>query len=297
MISGVSRIGDGVQIGAADPNRKRRRNSSAATYRWQTTSLKSRSSTASKPRASTRCSTKALLPEALYAVAAKYLHPGSVILDAGCRDAAHLIRLVRDNGANGVGVDPVASHIERANAAIEAAALRDRIEVVEGVIQELAFPDDHFDFIWCRDVLELIDDLDVALKQTARVLKASGRMLVYAVFATERLDAREAAILSSSVVVESNLDQNHVEHAFERAGFRIDYIDTVGSEWREYDEEHEQPVSKALLRLSRLRRQRDAVVEDYGADTYEHVEAALHWLLYLLIGKLMPVIYVLHKAT
>jgi ubiquinone/menaquinone biosynthesis C-methylase UbiE len=93
-------------------------------------------------------------PDMLYDVAGEYLRPGSVILDAGCRDAQHLIRLVEAHDAVGVGVDPVAVHIERANAAIAAAGLASRIEVFAGFMQELPYPDEHFDFVWCRDVIE-----------------------------------------------------------------------------------------------------------------------------------------------
>jgi hypothetical protein len=41
-------------------------------------------------------------------------------------------------------------------------------------------------------------------------------------------------------------------------GLAIDAMRVVGTEWREFAEERTQPASRALLRLSRLRRQRDA---------------------------------------
>src|SRR5918998_1241569 len=59
-------------------------------------------------------------PDSLYDVAGEYLKAGSKVLDAGCRDAAHLIRLAQLYGVTGVGVDPVEIHIERAQAAVEA---------------------------------------------------------------------------------------------------------------------------------------------------------------------------------
>ena len=56
--------------------------------------------------------------------------------------------------------------------------------------------------------------------------------------------------------VEGNLDRGVMEAAFVHSGFEIEAVDEeVGMEWREYAEERTQPVSKALLRLSRLRRQ------------------------------------------
>ena len=86
-------------------------------------------------------------PDSLHDLASEYLLPGAVILDAGCRDAADLIRLVRAHNATGVGVDPVELHVARANAAVAAAELGRRVEIFQGVIEALPHPDGHFDFV------------------------------------------------------------------------------------------------------------------------------------------------------
>ena len=52
-------------------------------------------------------------PDRLHELASPYLHPADIVLDAGCRDAAHLIRIVQEHQVTGVGVDPVTIHIER----------------------------------------------------------------------------------------------------------------------------------------------------------------------------------------
>jgi ubiquinone/menaquinone biosynthesis C-methylase UbiE len=116
-------------------------------------------------------------PDSLYDLAGHYLAAGSRLLDAGCRDAAHLIRLVQIYDATGVGVDPVELHIERARAAIESAGVESRADVFVGAMQDLPFPDGHFDFVWCRDVVEQVDDLDAALGEAFRVLNPSGTCL------------------------------------------------------------------------------------------------------------------------
>lgn len=86
-------------------------------------------------------------PDSLHDIAGTYLAPGSRLLDAGCRDAAHLIRLLRRYDVTGVGVDPIEAHIERARAAVEDAGVAERAEVFVGVMQDLPFPDGHFDFV------------------------------------------------------------------------------------------------------------------------------------------------------
>jgi SAM-dependent methyltransferase len=221
---------------------------------------------------------------------------GSRFLDAGCRDAAHLIRLVQLYGGTGVGVDPVEVHIERAKAAVEGAGVADRVDVFVGAMQRLPFPDEYFDFVWCRDVLEQVDDLDAALGEASRVLSSSGRMLVYTTFVTDRLTTREAEMLNRHLGnVPANLIEGRVEEAFARAALAIEQKDVIGTEWREYVEERTGTVSRALLRLSRLRRRRDALVQRVGQDIYDHVEANLHWEIFQFLGKLLPMVYVLRR--
>jgi len=235
-------------------------------------------------------------PDSLYDFAAGHLTANSRLLDAGCRDATHLIRLIQRYGATGVGVDPVGVHIERARTAIESAGVADRVDVFVGVMHDLPFPDGHFDFVWCRDVVEQVDDLDAALREAFRVLRPAGHMLIYTTFATDRLTVQEADMMNRHLGnVRANLVEANVEDAFARAGFAIERKDAIGTEWREYVEERRGTVSQALLRLSRLRRQRDALVQRFGQDICDHVEANLHWETFQFLGKLLPTVYLLRR--
>jgi SAM-dependent methyltransferase len=233
-------------------------------------------------------------PDSLHELAAEYLLPGAVILDAGCRDAADLIRLVRAHDATGVGVDPVELHVARANAAVASAELGGRVEIVQGVIEALPHPDGHFDFVWCRDVVEQLDLLVPALKGVARVLKRDGHMLVYTVFVTDLLTPQEFELLERHLGnVSSNLVERNVEEAFESAGLAIERKEAIGTEFKEYAEERTQPGSRTLLRIARLRRLRRSLIESHGEDIYNHVEANLHWEVFQFLGKLQPTVYVL----
>jgi SAM-dependent methyltransferase len=233
-------------------------------------------------------------PDWLHARAGEYLRPGSVVLDAGCRDAAHLIRLVQAHDIVGVGVEPVAIHVERARAAVATAGLDERIQIVHGTLEDCAYPDAYFDFVWCRDVLEQVEPLVPALREAARVLKPNSRMLVYTTVATDLLEPGEATMLTHHLGnVEPNLVESNIEAAFDSAGLTIEDKDVIGTEWREYAEERTQPVSRALLHLARLRRQRDSVIASHGEDIYRHVEANLHWEALQLLGKLRSIVYLL----
>jgi SAM-dependent methyltransferase len=236
-------------------------------------------------------------PYAMHDLAADYVTPGAMILDAGCRDAEHLIRLVQAHDARGVGVDPVEVHVERARSAVSRAGLGSRIEIVRGVMSALGYPDGHFDLVWCRDVLEQVDPLEPALAEAARVLRPGGYMLVFTVVTTSLLEPTERDMLANHLGnVTRNLSERVVEDAFGGAGLVTERKDLIGTQWREYAEERTQPVSRALLRLARLRRQQDSLIRDHGEDIYRHIEANLHWELFQFLGKLQPVLYVLVRS-
>jgi SAM-dependent methyltransferase len=233
-------------------------------------------------------------PDSLHDLAAEYLAPGAVILDAGCREAADLIRLVRAHDATGVGLDPVEIHVARAHGAVAAADLDARIEIVHGVVEALSYPDGHFDFVWCRDVVEQVDLLVPALKGVARVLKHDGHILVYTVFVTDLLAPQESEMLERHLGnVSSNLVERNVEEAFDTAGLAIEWKEAIGTEYKEYAEERTQPASRTLLRIARLRRLRSSLIESHGEDVYNHAEANLHWEVFQFLGKLRPTVYVL----
>jgi SAM-dependent methyltransferase len=233
-------------------------------------------------------------PDFLLDLAAPLLTPRSRLLDVGCRDARHLIPLVTRSGCSGIGIDPIERNLKRARAAVTAAGLEERIEIRRGVIEQLEEADNSVDVVWCRDVLEVVPDLDSGLAEVARVLKSGSVAVIYTVFATPRLEPREAAAINQPLGnVQRNLDRPTVEAAFGHAGFHVDHVDDIGTEFREYEEERSQPVSESLLRLARLRRRRADVISRFGNEKYDLWEASLQWLAYLLLGKLEPVAYVL----
>ena len=231
-------------------------------------------------------------PDTLLDLAAEYLRPGARILDAGCRDAAYLVRLVERHQATGTAVDPVAVHIARAREKVAASGLSHSIEVFHGTVE--ALPTTAFDLIWCRDVLEQVAALDAFTHATARLLAPGGRVLAYTSVVTDLLEPGEAAMLRKHMGnVHENLYEPRLLTAFADAGLTVERRISIGTEWREWAEERTRPASESLLRLSRLRRRRDEIIARHGVEIYEHAEANLHWLPYQCLGKLEPVVYVL----
>jgi SAM-dependent methyltransferase len=237
-------------------------------------------------------------PEVMLALAIERLTPASVVLDVGCRDASHLMQLVRATGASGVGIDPLGRFVEQAREAVAEASLDTRIQIVQAVMQDIPWPDGSFGLVWCRDVIEVVEALEPAITEVARVLQPGGHVILFTVFATDRLEPKEAALLAQNLaVVPANLVEERVEAAFSRAGLAVALKDVIGTEWREHSEERTRPVSRDLLRLARLRRRRDRIVEEAGEEIYGHIESNLHWLVYQFLGKLLPTTYVLRKMA
>jgi SAM-dependent methyltransferase len=232
-------------------------------------------------------------PDQLYEIADPYLHAGQRILDVGCRDARHLIELSRRFSSTGVGVDPVPWHVQRAQAAVEEAGLADQVTIRLGVAEDLGEEPASFDIVWCRDVIEVLPDLTTALAEMRRVLRPAGHLIVYTNLLDGPIDAAETASIHEPLGnVVANLVESDLEDTFADAGFTIKIKHVIGTEWREYLEERDQVVSGELLRLARLRRIRDRVVDRYGEEAFRTAEASLQWGVHQFLGRFVPVIYV-----
>ena len=237
-------------------------------------------------------------PDSLFDDLAGLVGEGSVILDVGCRDGAHLVEIVERFHVVGIGIEPVPLHIERAEQAIAASTRSDDIVVHQATMHNIPLPDSHVDAVWCRDVLEQVDDVDSALCELVRVVKPGAPILVYTTVVTDRLTPAERTMLTHSMGnVDENLDRSRIEAAFDTAGLTIESVRPIGTEWREHAEERTQPVSRALLRLARLGRQEAMITAQHGQDIFDHVEANLHWELFQFLGKLSSLVYLLRAPT
>ncbi|MEM7028211.1 MAG: methyltransferase domain-containing protein [Chloroflexota bacterium] len=222
----------------------------------------------------------------------------SLVLDLGCRNAAQACELHRRFGCRVEGIDFVASNIEAAQKHIKSQGLTDVVQVRQGDIHDMSYTDNGFDFIWCRDVLGHMWDLEQAFVSCARVLKPHGKMLIFEVFATDLLSEEEAKHLWLPLASNpENASRAYFERAFTAAGFSIIEADVISSEWREYGEEtDDKRTSQQLLRIARLRRHRERFMAEFGAKDYAAEMADALYGVYQMLGKLSPVIYSLETS-
>ncbi len=217
----------------------------------------------------------------------------SIVLDLGCRNAAQACEIHHRFGCRVEGIDLVASNIQAAEKRIKNQGLTDAVQVLQGDIHKMPYPDNRFDLIWSRDVLGHMRDLQQAFESCARVLKPNGKMLIFEVFATDLLTEEEAKHLWLPLASNpENASRAYFESAFTAAGFSAIEADDIGSEWREYGEETDSKrTSQQLLRIARLRRHRERFVAEFGAKDYACELANAHYGVYQMLGKLSPVIY------
>lgn len=237
-------------------------------------------------------------PEMLYEkMAALGLNSAHRVLDIGCRDAGAGLKLAERFGCTMLGVDPVQHNLDRARRRIAASDHGALVHIRAGAIEAIPADDGEFDFIWCRDMLNHVPDLQAGFRECARVLKPGGRMLIWVTLATDLLEPNEAARLYAPLaVVARNMAPAFVEQAFTAAGFRVLERDVIGSEWRErYEEDGTRTTSRQLLKIARMQRDRARLSAELGPGQLEAELADCHWGVYTMLGKLSPIMYVLER--
>ncbi|HJU00221.1 MAG TPA: methyltransferase domain-containing protein [Actinomycetes bacterium] len=223
------------------------------------------------------------------------LAAGELVLEAGCRDATHAIALAGRYGCRVLGVDLVGQWLPRGRDAAAAAGLGERITLVQGDLEALPVADGACDLVWCRDVLSCVEDAGRMLGECARVLRPGGGMVLYAVFATDRLAPGDRALVVEGLGNSpASMHQPTVEAAIDAAGFRVARREVVASEWSEHQLEHDPGyLTEDLLEIARLVRNRDHAQAVLGPVWYRRALAFATWRLQIVQGRLLPVLYAL----
>lgn len=229
------------------------------------------------------------------------LPPGASVIDLGCGEGEHTLRLAEMFGFAVQGIDPVKRHVELGNERLDEAAgsnaeLRNLARFQLGSAETIPVEDASVDFIWCREALYYFD-LDKAFGECYRALRMGGRLLIYSNFATERMEPREREWQAAVERVEpANWDSRNVEAAFARAGFAIEQDIELNSEFGEYGEEHTGKPAQQLVHAARLLRMPERYVARFGRRNYDIMLADAFWHVYRMIGKLSSRVYVLRKV-
>jgi len=117
------------------------------------------------------------------------LHPGEVVLDLGSGAGADVLISARRvaPGGRAIGLDMTVEMLELARRNAADAGV-DNVEFVHGYLEDIPLPDDSVDVVISNCVLNLAADKNVVLTETARVLRAGGRLAISDVIADEGMD-------------------------------------------------------------------------------------------------------------
>jgi ubiquinone/menaquinone biosynthesis C-methylase UbiE len=223
------------------------------------------------------------------------LGPQSVIADVGCGRGNHCMELARRFGSRVVGVDLVTAPLRAAVLDPERPAT---VAFLQGDIERLPIRSESVDFVWCRDMLVHLRDIEAAIGECWRILHDGATMLAWVTTATGLMESHEAARLFEPLAIEAkSVSRQHLEESFRRAGFVITRHEELGSELIEFYEERDNRASRELMRIARMRRMREELTVRWGQARYDSANALYHWTVYHLLGKLSSGYYLLQKCS
>lgn len=219
------------------------------------------------------------------------------VLDIGCGRGDRTVEIARRFHCRVAGIDPVERNLSLARTKAAEAGVTDLLSLHNGSIEAIPFGDRSFDHLWCRDVLVHVRDLPGGMKESARVLKPGGSMIVYTTFAPADLTAAEVEEICEPLgIVPENLSAAKMEGMIRKARLTIESTETVGSELTEFYEERDGRYSKELRRIARMIRKKDQFTRQLGRVRYHTALALYRWGVYQMLGRLSPRIYVLRRA-
>jgi SAM-dependent methyltransferase len=226
------------------------------------------------------------------------LEPGQIVLDAGCRDGHWAVELAERYGCRVAGLDLVLSGLPKSGG-FDASRVPGRVALMRGDIEALPLAGECCDLVWCRDTLSCLGDCVAALRECARVLRPGGGMVLYAVFTSERLEPGDRALVVDALGNSAaSMDQATVEAAIAAAGLGVVRRDPIGTEWSEHRLEQDPGyLTRDLLEISRLVRDRERMEPALGPAWYRRALAFDLWRIQIALGRLVPFLYALTKPA
>ena len=222
-------------------------------------------------------------PDSLFdLVSAMGLAAGSRVVDVGCGRGRQAVELARRFGFDVLGIDPL---YRAADAATEAETVaRGAVRFADRTAESIPVDDAGVDLIFCRESLMYVD-LPTTMSEFVRILRPGGRGLVYLVLNGQCTTDAEVRELWAPLAP-SPLHPADVDHALRSAGLIVDEQVDYGSEWGERSQEHDGIAGRRLLYASRLLRQPDRYIEQFGQSNYDIMLGDCLWHVYRMLGKL-----------
>jgi ubiquinone/menaquinone biosynthesis C-methylase UbiE len=118
-------------------------------------------------------------PLTLWGLTHVNIEPNYVILDVGCGGDKTVNRLAQRAPLGKVfGIDYSADMVEYSKKANKKLIAEDRVEIVEGLVEKMVFPEDSFDLVTAVETYYFWPSFSDAVQEIRRVLKPGGIFLM-----------------------------------------------------------------------------------------------------------------------
>jgi ubiquinone/menaquinone biosynthesis C-methylase UbiE len=161
-----------------------------------------------------------------YPVVKKYIPPDAkTILDVGGGTGRYAIKFAQDRpDAKVYATDLLPSSLEVMRSIARQAGVTS-VEFKQEDVTSLSFPDNHFDLVYCGMLLQILPDVDTAMREMRRVLKPGGTLIVTTVnvwnFHTINKKIRELLNMPEYYITEKARTPREMRRLFNKHGVRV----------------------------------------------------------------------------
>lgn len=233
----------------------------------------------------------------LFETAAKYgVDENTLALDVGCANGGASRKLLQHTGCRIEGVELLENLVQMGNIENQQLGIQGRFNIQQGSITDIPFNNNHFDFVFANDVIGMVDDVGLAMRECARVLRPGGHILAYFSSPTERLSAAEYAMFNDWLGGEGEMIDAASFLRVSEPVFHLREKVVIGSQFNQARIQAagaDSEVAQNLLKIAHLLTWPQHYIDQYGEQTYRIVLAEVHWSVYILLGKLEPTMFVL----
>ncbi len=154
------------------------------------------------------------------------LHPGALVLDAGCGRGVTACYIAEKYNVHIIGIDLLDFELKKSKEIARQKNLLDKTEFRVMNYSDIQFPENHFDGIYTSETLSHAIDVTTVLKQFFKVLKPNGKIVLceYALapdqqFSKEDMESLDYVINGSAMFGLKQFRQNNFLETLKSVGF------------------------------------------------------------------------------
>jgi len=199
----------------------------------------------------------------------KSLNANSRVIDLGSGYGGAARFLARNYGCEVVALNLSEVENERARALNREQGLDDKIEVIDGNFEELAYDDETFDIAWSQDAFLHSPSREQVIKETARILKSGGEFVF-----TDPMQADDCP----EGVLQPILERIHLESMASPQFYR-EVAEKHGFRKIEFEEQTEQLKNHYSAVLRTTHEHEDVLMDKVSDEYLANMKKGLnHWI-------------------